>query len=75
MRFQKGQSGNPAGRPRGSRNKQATTLEKIVAREGQAIVQAAIELARKGDSTPLRARMIAEGKARPGNEFIRYVLG
>jgi hypothetical protein len=54
MRFQKGQSGNPAGRPRGSRNKPATVLEKIVAREGQAIVEAAIELAKKGDSTPLR---------------------
>jgi hypothetical protein len=54
MPFQKGQSGNPAGRPRGLRNKPATGLEKIVAREGQAIVQAAIELAKKGDSTPLR---------------------
>ena len=36
MQFQKGQSGNPAGRPRGSRNKSTTMLEKIVTGEGQA---------------------------------------
>ena len=54
MPFQKGHSGNPAGRPRGSRNKPSTKIEKIVAREGKAIVQSAIQLAKKGDSTPLR---------------------
>ena len=57
MPFEKGQSGNPAGRPRGSRNRRAQLVEKLYDESAAALVQAAIELAIKGDGTALRVCM------------------
>jgi hypothetical protein len=53
-RFQKGQSGNPAGKPRGSRNKKTLALEKLFAGEAEALSRKAIELAKAGDILALR---------------------
>jgi hypothetical protein len=57
MPFEKGQSGNPAGRPRGSRNRRSQLVEKLYDESAAALVQAAIELAIKGDGTALRVCM------------------
>ena len=52
--WSKGESGNPAGRPAGSRNKATLLLEELLEGEGDAITRKAIELALRGDPNALR---------------------
>ena len=52
--WSKGTSGNPDGRPPGSRNKSTLLLENLLADESEALVRKAIQLALKGDITALR---------------------
>jgi hypothetical protein len=47
-RFQPGESGNPRGRPRGSRNAATIALEALLGGEGEAITRTAIRLAKEG---------------------------
>jgi citrate lyase beta subunit len=54
MRFKKGQSGNPEGRPPGSRNKATLLIEQLLDEGAKDIGKKAIELAKAGDSTALR---------------------
>jgi hypothetical protein len=54
MRFEKGQSGNPAGRPPGSRNKATILGEEIFQGEAEAIIRKAIDKAMEGDMTAIR---------------------
>jgi hypothetical protein len=54
MPFEKGQSGNPAGRPPGARNKATLLIEKLLDDDAKSITEKAIELAKAGDSTALR---------------------
>jgi hypothetical protein len=54
MTFKKGQSGNPEGRPPGSRNKATLLIEKLLDDGAKDIGEKAIELAKAGDSTALR---------------------
>jgi Family of unknown function (DUF5681) len=49
-RFKPGQSGNPAGRPAGSRSKVLTALDALGEGEAESIVRALIEKAKGGDS-------------------------
>jgi len=51
MSFQKGESGNPAGRPRGSRNRATLLMESLLADDAEAIGRKAIEMSppRKGE--------------------------
>jgi Family of unknown function (DUF5681) len=54
MTFEKGRSGNPAGRPPGSRNKATILAESIFEGEAEAIIRMAIDKAREGDITAIR---------------------
>jgi Family of unknown function (DUF5681) len=57
MPFQPGQSGNPAGRPRGSRNKSTMIVEKLLDDYAGEITTTAITRATGGDPAALRACM------------------
>jgi F0F1-type ATP synthase gamma subunit len=57
MQFQKGQSGNPAGRPRGSRNKTTMILQSLLEGEAEEIARKAIEMAKAGDMAAIRVCM------------------
>ena len=53
-RFAPGQSGNPKGRPRGSRNKTSAMVEGLMSGEAEALARKCIEKALEGDATALR---------------------
>ena len=53
-RFKPGESGNPDGRPRGSRNATTLALEALFDGEAEALTRKAIELAKTGDIPALR---------------------
>ena len=55
--FQRGQSGNPAGRPSGARNKATLAVEALLDGEAESITRKAIERALEGDTTALRLCM------------------
>lgn len=66
--FEKGQSGNPAGKARGTRNRATLALEAILEGEAEAITRKAIELARDGDTVAMRLcmdRLLPVRKDRP----------
>src|SRR5215217_7256638 len=49
MAFQKGQSGNPNGKPKGTRHRATMAAETLMEGEAEAITRMAIELAKGGD--------------------------
>ncbi|MFK4720541.1 hypothetical protein ABIE89_001641 [Bradyrhizobium niftali] len=53
-RFQPGQSGNPSGRPRGSRNRTTLAVEALLDGEAETLTRKAIDLAVGGDIQALR---------------------
>ena len=66
--FSEGQSGNPAGRPRGSRNRSTQALEAILDGEAEALTRRAIEMALEGDGPAMRMcldRLMPVRKDRP----------
>jgi hypothetical protein len=52
--FEKGRSGNPAGRRTGSRNKTTLAAAALLAGESEALTCKAVELALAGDPTAMR---------------------
>jgi hypothetical protein len=54
MTFQKGESGNPGGRARGSRNKRTVLAEHMLEGDTEAIVRTMIERAKEGDMAAVR---------------------
>lgn len=52
--FRKGQSGNPAGRPRGSTNRATRAAELLLDGEAAALTRKAVEMALAGDHAALR---------------------
>jgi len=68
MPFEKGQSGNPAGRRQGSRNKVTLAIEELLDGEAEALTRKAIDLAKTGDMVALRLcldRIVPPRKDRP----------
>jgi Family of unknown function (DUF5681) len=57
MPFEPGQSGNPAGKARGTRNKVTLAIEALLDGEAEALTRKAIELAKAGDMAALRLCM------------------
>lgn len=53
-RFKPGQSGNPAGKPKGTRNKASLLIEELLEGEADSIGRKAIEMAKNGDTTAIR---------------------
>jgi hypothetical protein len=54
MQFQKGQSGNPAGRPRGSRNRASIRMQEMLEQKAEGLVTKVVELAMAGNIGALR---------------------
>ena len=52
--FERGRSGNPGGRRRGSRNKATLAAAALLAGESEALTRKAVELALAGDPTAMR---------------------
>jgi hypothetical protein len=57
MKFQPGQSGNRAGRPRGSRNRRTIASERLFDDAAEALTETAIKLAAEGHPMALRLCM------------------
>jgi hypothetical protein len=68
MRFQPGQSGNPAGRPPGSRNKKTLEMEELLAQRAEGTVREILVRAERGEPAAMRLcmeRMAPTGANRP----------
>jgi hypothetical protein len=56
-RFKPGQSGNPAGKPKGTHHKATLAMEALLDGEAEALTRKAVEMALAGDTTALRLCM------------------
>jgi len=68
MAFQPGQSGNPAGRPPGARNKTTLAIESLLDGEAEELTRKVISKAKEGDMTALKLvldRLAPIRKGRP----------
>jgi hypothetical protein len=68
MRFQPGQSGNPAGRPPGALNKKTLATEAAMAARAEEIVNNVMDRAKNGESAAMRLimdRLAPTGRNRP----------
>src|ERR1043166_5051958 len=68
MQYQPGQSGNPAGRPPGSRNKKSIALEEAFEEHAEEILKEVVGRAKEGEKAAMRLcmeRMLAPKRERP----------
>lgn len=66
--FEEGQSGNPAGRPKGALNRTTLAMQALLDGEAEALTRKAIEMAQDGDAVALRMcldRLLPVRKDRP----------
>lgn len=71
-KFKKGQSGNPAGRKPGQRNKATLAVVGLLEKETEALTKKAVEMALEGDTAALRLcieRLAPPAKERPIQGF------
>jgi hypothetical protein len=69
-KWEKGQSGNPSGKPKGSLNKVTLAIQSLLDHEGEELTRKAIELAKEGDLTAIKLcleRICPPRKSRPIN--------
>ena len=52
--FEKGQSGNPNGRPEGSRNRATILAQVLLDGQAEELIQKCVQMALDGDSTAMR---------------------
>src|SRR5690242_12827574 len=67
-RFRKGQSGNPAGRPRGRRDERVLFAQALLDGEADAIIRKCIEMAKEGDQVCMKLcmeRLLPPVRSRP----------
>ncbi|NQV87596.1 MAG: hypothetical protein HQ492_11025, partial [Woeseiaceae bacterium] len=67
-KFNPGRSGNPNGRPQGSRNKATLAIEALLDGQSEALTQKAVEMALAGDMQALKLcleRVCPPRKSRP----------
>jgi hypothetical protein len=77
-RFAKGQSGNPAGRAAGSRNRATVIAEQLLDCEVRSLTRKALEMALAGDAAALRLcldRIIGPRRERPLNFTLPPIAG
>jgi hypothetical protein len=68
MRFQPGHSGNPAGRPPGSLNKETLAAQAVLEERAEEMVTNIMDRAKNGDPTAMRLcmeRLVPTGRNRP----------
>jgi hypothetical protein len=71
--FSPGQSGNPAGKPKGTRHRVTVLAEHLLDGEAEALIRTVIEKAKQGDMTALRLcldRIVPPRRDRPVNFVI-----
>src|SRR5690348_11226388 len=71
--FQKGRSGNPAGKAKGTRHRATVAVEALLEGEAQAIGRKVVEKALEGDATCLRLAMERLAPVRRGRP-VRFAL-
>ena len=72
-RWQPGRSGNPAGRPTGSRNSASLAIDALLADDGEKIARKAVEMALAGDQVAMRLVMERVAPVRRGRP-VRFAL-
>jgi len=71
--FEPGKSGNPNGRPKGSRNKTTLAIEALLEGESEAITRKLLEMAKEGDMTQgLGRQWLDDFRARPPRSPIAH---
>ena len=73
MKFEKGQSGNPKGRPKGARNRTTLSVEALLDGDAEAITRKAIEKAKDGDMTAIRLCLDRFGPAGKGPPCVLHI--
>ncbi len=75
--FQPGQSGNPAGKPKGARHKATLLAQALLEGEAEALARKAVDLALAGDTVALRLcleRLVPPIKERAVNAALPDIL-